>query len=64
MEGKLRELPQVVSGEPPLPVVEGERHRGHLSVLAVVLRLQVEGVLLYLSVPEAECWYCTGQRFT
>ena len=52
LEGKLRELPEVVAGELPLPVVEGERHRGHLAVLAVVLRLEVEGVFLYLGVPE------------
>ena len=52
LERELSKLSQVVPGQLSLPVVEGKWHGRYLSVLAVILGLQIESMLLNLSVPE------------
>ena len=52
LEGELAELPEVVPGQFPLLVVEGERLGGHDPVRGRALVLEPEHVLLDLGVAE------------
>ena len=52
LEGELAELPEVVPGQLPLLVVEGERLGGHDPVRGRALVLEPEHVFLDLRVAE------------